>query len=45
MHVGFKVAAELGERYTGALVAHRDIIARNVADNLLRRHILPIFGS
>jgi len=43
IHVGFKIAAEMGERYTEALVANEAVIARNVTENLYRRHILPIF--
>ena len=45
IHVGFKVAAELGDRFTGALVANEEVIARNVTGNLLDRHIRPLFGS
>jgi hypothetical protein len=44
IHVGFKVAAEMGERYTNALQANEAIIARNVTHNLFERHIQPIFG-
>jgi hypothetical protein len=44
IHVGFKVAAEMKERYTDALKANEAIIARNVTENLFERHILRIFG-
>jgi len=44
IHVSFKVAAEMGSRYTDALKEHEAIIARNVTANLFERHILPIFG-
>ena len=44
IHVGFKIAAKMGERYTGALEANEAIIARNVTGNLFDRHIQPIFG-
>ena len=44
LHVSFKVAAEMGTVYTDALEMFEPIIARNVRDNLLRRHIKPIFG-
>ncbi len=44
IHVAFKVAAEMGPRYRDALVEHRTIVARNVTDNLLNRHLLPVFG-
>lgn len=43
LHVGFKVAAKLGPRYTEALVANRDIVGRNVTENLWERHIRPVF--
>jgi hypothetical protein len=44
IHVSFKVAAEMGTRYTDALKAHEEIIGRNVTTNLFDRHIMPIFG-
>ncbi len=43
IHVGFKVAASMGDRYTDALKKHEPIIAANVTANLLERHIRPIF--
>lgn len=43
LHVGFKVAAKLGERYIQALEANREIIARNVKENLFERHLRPVF--
>ena len=43
LHVGFKVAAKMGDRYLEALNANRDIIARNVTGNLFDRHIRPVF--
>jgi hypothetical protein len=45
LHVGFKIAAQLGTRYTDALKEHREIIAKNVTLNLLERHIRPLFGA
>ena len=45
IHVGFKIAAEMGARYTDALKANEAIIARNVTENLWQRHIAPIFGE
>jgi hypothetical protein len=44
IHVSFKIAAEMGSRYTDALKANEAIIARNVTTNLFDRHIVPIFG-
>lgn len=43
-HVGYKVAAGLGSRYTDLLQKHRNIIAREVTANLLDRHILPLWA-
>jgi hypothetical protein len=44
IHVGFKIAAKMGARYTDALEANEAIIARNVTNNLFTRHLKPIFG-
>jgi hypothetical protein len=44
IHVGFKVAAELGPRYTSALQQNAEIVGANVTHNLLERHIIPLFG-
>lgn len=43
LHVGFKVAAKLGDRYLHALERNEASIARNVTKNLFERHIRPIF--
>jgi tagaturonate epimerase len=43
LHVGFKIAAEMGGRYLAALKRHEAVIARNVTANLLERHIKPLF--
>ena len=32
LHVGYKVAAEMGSRFTAALEQHADVIARNVTE-------------
>ncbi len=44
LHVGYKVAAEMGERYLQALREFEPIIAANVTENILERHITKIFG-
>jgi len=44
LHVAFKVAAEMGPRYTDALKRNAEVVGRNVTENLLERHIKPIFG-
>jgi tagaturonate epimerase len=43
LHVGFKVAAQLGNRYLSLLVANEPVIAKNVTENLFERHISPVF--
>jgi hypothetical protein len=43
LHVGFKVAAKMGERYTKELDEHEDVIAKNVTTNLWDRHLKPVF--
>ena len=43
LHVGYKVAAEMGERYLGALEKHRVVVARRVTENLFDKHIVPLF--
>ena len=43
MHVGYKIAAEMGTRFTDALRKHEDIIAQNVSENIYDRHIRPVF--
>lgn len=43
LHVAYKLAAEMGTRYIGALEKYEDIIAQNVTENLYERHIKPIF--
>jgi len=43
LHVGYKVAAEMGARYLDALREYEDEIAGHVVENLLERHLLRIF--
>ena len=43
LHVAYKVAAELGGEYLDALAEHEDVIAENVCQNILERHIKRIF--
>jgi len=44
LHVGYKIAAQLGTRYTEALQKHETTIAQNVTENIYERHIKPIFS-
>ena len=43
LHVGYKVAAKMGDRYLEALDKHSAIIARNVTTNIYERHLKPLF--
>jgi hypothetical protein len=43
LHVAYKIAAEMGDDFVGALKKHERIIARNVTENIYERHIKPIF--
>jgi tagaturonate epimerase len=43
IHVGFKIAAQMGERYLAMLKACEPAIAKNVTGNLFERHLKPLF--
>lgn len=43
LHLGYKVAAEMGERYTDALKKYEQIITQNVMENIFSRHLDPVF--
>jgi len=43
LHVGYKIAAKMGRRYTDLLEVNEAVIARNVTENLYERHIAPVF--
>jgi hypothetical protein len=43
LHVGYKVAVELGRDYLDALEKYEQIVAKNVTDNIYERHIKPVF--
>lgn len=43
LHVGYKVAAQMGDRYYDALKTYEADVARNVTENLWKRHIKPLF--
>jgi hypothetical protein len=45
VHVSFKVAAKQGKRYLDLLVANRDVVARQVTENIYDRHLRPLFAS
>lgn len=43
LHVGFKVAAKMGDRYLNMLEACEATVAKNVTENLYERHLKPLF--
>jgi hypothetical protein len=43
LHVGYKLAAEMGTRFTAALEKHAAVVAANVTENIYKRHIRPLF--
>ena len=44
VHVGYKVAVEMGQEFYDAIEANADIIAANVGHNVLERHLIPVFS-
>lgn len=42
LHCGYKVAAEFGDTYFTALNKYKDIIAKNVTENIFDRHLKPL---
>lgn len=43
LHVSFKVAAKAGSRYTDLLKSNAGIVGEQVTQNLLKRHMEPLF--
>ena len=43
IHVAYKIAARMGDRYLDGLQKHEAVIAKNVTKNLLEKHIRAIF--
>lgn len=43
LHVGYKVAAQMGGRYLKMLQKCEESISRNVCENIFDRHIKPLF--
>src|SRR5215210_2208503 len=43
LHVGFKVAAKMGDRYLNMLKACEATVSKNVTENLYERHLKPLF--
>ncbi len=43
IHVGYKIAAQMGDRYLNMLDTCSESISRNVTENLYDRHLKPLF--
>jgi len=43
LHVAFKLAAKAGTRFTDLLKTDREIVGRNVTENIFERHMKPLF--
>ena len=43
LHVGYKIAAKMGNRYLDALQACESSVSKNVSENLYQRHLKPLF--
>ncbi len=43
LHVGYKIAAKMGDRYFRALEICEEAVSRNVTFNLFERHLKPLF--
>lgn len=44
IHVGYKVAAELGDAYISMLEKHEEIVGAQVAENIYKRHITRLWN-
>ena len=42
LHISFKIAAKMGNRYLNALKKHEAVVAKNVTENLFERHMKPL---
>jgi hypothetical protein len=43
IHVGYKIAAQLGDRYLEMLKKYEPVVSKNVTENLYQRHLKPLF--
>jgi hypothetical protein len=42
LHIAYKIAAEMGTRFSDALEKYENVIAQNVTENIYERHIKPV---
>lgn len=45
LHVGFKIAAQLGDTYLDALKDNKEVVGAKITGNLLDRHMKPLFAG
>ena len=43
LHVGYKIASKLENKYLDVLKNNEEIISKNVTENIFSRHIEPLF--
>ena len=43
IHVGYKVASEMGEKYTNMLKKYSDVVGGCVEENIYERHLKRLF--
>ena len=43
LHIGYKIAAEMGQQYISQLKKHHSMVSQQVIENLFERHITPLF--
>lgn len=43
IHVGYKIAASYGEKYTNALIANKALVGEQITINIFERHIKRLF--
>jgi hypothetical protein len=43
LHLGFRIASEMGSSYLDALEKYKEVIGKNVTENIYDRHIKPLF--
>lgn len=44
IHVGYKIASEMGSRYTDLLKEHKDVVGSCVEENIYERHLKRLFN-
>lgn len=45
LHIAYKIASDMGERYTRALREFKEVIGENVTENIYERHLGRVFAG